>query len=63
MSLILIHFHIGNLLNHMQILTKKTWPQPQGVENLGNVFPSIKKCVISYKCPAFVEELTYSDGS
>lgn len=34
MSLVLMNSHFGNLLNHMQILTEKTWTQTQGVENL-----------------------------
>lgn len=38
MSLVLINFYPGSLLNHIQILIEMTWPQPQGVENLRNVF-------------------------
>lgn len=69
MSLVLINSHFGNLLNHMQILTEKTWTQTQGVENLENVvffvflFFLAKKCIINYKYPALVEKLTYSDRS
>lgn len=64
MSLVLMNSHFGNLLNHMQILTEKTWTQTQGVENLEIVvfvFFLAKKCVINYEYPELVEKLTHSD--
>lgn len=43
MSLVLIKFHLETCMNHMQILTEKTWSQPQGVKNREMFFLSFNK--------------------